>query len=303
MMILDACPYAQLLPDPRSGVNVSLLADDASHELRSFDALGWPASLFATMLFLVSAALLLSGRAMLSCASFVAGFLVGLIVSYYMLAAIMDAADASSSPSTSPQVACVIGAAVPLACALACGALAVHLLTLAFACVGLVTGAAAGLNSYVLCFHAFSLGVEIGSRDLVFWLCVFVGALVGAVSAVRAKSAVLSLATAVLGAVGLVAAIDVLALQRMDKRFLWLFQAAQEHSSSPFVYGPALATVAIAIGGFEWQRMQQTKECSSVRSPNVCEGGPNYVLYRGSRSQTAANTRSSSRVYSEPSIE
>ena len=77
----------------------------------------------------------------------------------------------------------------------------------------------------------------------------------------HSKHALIMVATSAAGAIGVVVALDLVLLGRVDRRFLWLLDArsASQHLGSPFVFGPLIVAVLLALGGFAFQRKEKEK--------------------------------------------
>merc|ERR1712070_40992 len=187
---------------------------------------------------------------------FLSGAVTAGVPAFAATSALLD-----SVTTISPGAQCALLIALPLALAVVAGLLSVWMLRLAFFSVGLVSGGAIGYYLYVLVLHTIPSPELMAGYSLCFVLAVVLGALAGAIALLKFKHAILMVATSCVGAVGVVVALDLLALSRIDRRFLYLLDArsASEHLSSPFVYGPVIGAALLAIAGFAFQRKQKQK--------------------------------------------
>lgn len=197
-----------------------------------------------------SALLLLAGERLTKVALFLCGALVFFVVSLFASNAVL------SVVSASPTGGCVTLIAVPVTFGVLGGLLMLKLLTLAFSCVGFAAGAAVGQAVYLLALQHVSSGVTVLSHDMIYFICILALAIPGAILMATYKEALMIIATAALGAVGLVPGLAILVLSRIDTRFLWVtdLSDAQRHSGSPFVYGQALAMLLYFPLGVAVQR-------------------------------------------------
>jgi hypothetical protein len=87
-----------------------------------------------------------------------------------------------------------------LFCATMGGLLALWLLKLAYMTIGGACGGAIGYGSYIIYLHKYSLGDGTANRDGMYWLCIAVGAMLGAFIAVKRDKSLTIFATSLLGA-------------------------------------------------------------------------------------------------------
>jgi len=230
----------------------------------------------AVALVVASALLLFAGERLVKLALFLCGALVAFVVS------LIIANGALSAASVSPTAGCVTLIAVPLLFGIAGGCLTLYMLTLAFALAGFAAGAAVGQFVYLLVLHNVSTGVTVLDHDLMFFLTVLALAIPGSILLSMYKEQLIIFATAALGAVGLVPGLALLVLSRFDDRFLWVTDPsdANEHRSSPFVYGQVLAALVYFAIGVSVQRHCREKKAVVSDAPQP------YGLFQDSGTRT-----------------
>ncbi|KAL1521541.1 hypothetical protein AB1Y20_021200 [Prymnesium parvum] len=245
-----SCPIAPLLPYLLH-INATAAEEWAEREA-SFVGSTLPVALVLT---LGSLLLLLAGERLTRLALFLSGALVAYVAALWLSNSVI------TSLSASATAACVTLIAAPLVAALCGGLLTLWLLSLAFACVGLAAGAAVGQALYILVLHRVSFGVTLLGHDLFYFLLLIGLGLLGAIAMVNFKETLMIVATAALGAVGLVPGLAILLFAHADARFLWVtdISAASEHRGSPFVYGQALAVLLYFPIGVAVQRWAKSK--------------------------------------------
>jgi len=216
---------------------------------------------------IISIMLLLFGSKLVKLVGFMSGAALSLIVSGAGMHAIM------SEVGVGEEAKCWVSMLVPLACALVGGIFTLLLLDLAFACIGALAGGSAGYGIFVLCLHFASTGVTLYHHDVTFWASLLIGSLIGAVVMVKAKTAILSLATSAAGGVGCAGGLVLLVLQRIDGRFLWFLDPSTRntHLASPFVFGPTIAAALLAAGGYAFQRHRSRRHPSGYVEYNAKE--------------------------------
>jgi hypothetical protein len=207
-------------------------------------------------LLCASALVLFKGDLLVKPVFFLSGAVMVGVPSFAAVSALLD-----STSTISPAVECALLIALPLAFAVVAGLLNVWMISLAFCSVGLVSGGVVGYYLYVLFLHTIPSPVLTTGYTLSFCLSVLICAIAGAIALLKFKHSILMLATAAVGAVGVVVGLDLLMLGRIDRRFLYLLDArsASEHLSSPFVFGPIIGAALLAVGGFAFQRKQRQK--------------------------------------------
>ena len=206
-------------------------------------------------LLLASALVLLKGEALVKPVFFLTGAVCVLVPAFAAVSAILDGAGLSAG------LDCTLLIVLPLGFAVVAGLLNVWFLHLAFVMLGLVGGGTFGYCMYVLVLHTIPSPVLANGYTLVFCAAVLCCALAGALCSYKLQHGVLMAATAVLGAVGVTVALDLVVLGRVDRRFLWLLDArsASEHLSSAFVFGPIVGAAVLAVSGFLFQRDQKMR--------------------------------------------
>jgi len=267
-LTLDAsCPVAPLLPYLLH-FNATEAEQWAQNEADSFGS----ALPVAIVLTVCSVLLLFAGERLTRMTLFLGGALVTFVVSLLL------ANSALSAASASPTAGCITLIVVPLILGLLGGALMLYLVTLAFACVGFAAGAAAGQALYILVLHRVSTGVTLLDHDLFYFIVLLALAIPGSILMAKYREALMVVSTAALGAVGLVPGLAILILARFDARFLWVTDPtdANDHRSSPFVYGQALAVLLYFPLGVAVQRHFKRKR-GAVASEQVVQP---YVVFQ-----------------------
>jgi len=214
-------------------------------------------TLVAVVLLVASLALLFFGRKLIYTTFFVSGFIVALVATAYLVNLVLSA----THPSTT--LSCVLLIGLPLLCGLLGGYGAVKWFKRAFVLVGLAAGGAGGYWCYLVLHTAgWSVGTQLWHNDLSFYICLVGGAVLGAVAMVYMREVLLIVATSVTGAVGLVPALAVLALGRINPRFLWILNASGDdrHRKGPYVFGQVVAALVYFALGVLVQRAQQRRE-------------------------------------------
>jgi len=241
----------------------------ATEEWAKSEADAFGSALAVGILLTVGSALLLFAGARLTK---LALFLCGAVVAFAATLLVTDAV--LSLTSATPTAACITLIAVPALVGLLGGLLALRFLTMAFACAGFAAGAALGQALYVLILHRAPTGVVLLHHDLTYFLCLLVLAVPGSILMVRHKEALMAIATAAVGAVGLVPGLAILLLSRIDARFLWVTDPsdANEHRASPFVYGQVLAVPLYFVLGVAVQRRSKPKKRDEQVQP--------YIVYQ-----------------------
>lgn len=256
-MTLDAsCPITPLLPYLLH-FNQTAATEWAQQEAQAVGS-GLPVAIILTV---GSVLLLLAGERLTKLALFLGGAVVTFVVSLFVANAALSAASAS------PTAGCVTLIAVPVVLGLLGGMLMLKFLTLAFALLGFASGAAAGQALYILVLHRVSTGVVVLDHDLFYFIVLFALAIPGSIILAKYKETLMVLATAALGAVGLVPGLAMLVLCRIDSRFLWVTDPtdANEHRASPFVYGQVLAILLyFPLGVVVQRRLKRKKERAAV---------------------------------------
>ena len=245
-----SCPVSPLLPYVLR-FNASAATGWVEQEAHALEASLEGSLPVAIALTVGSLLLLLAGERL----SRLAFFLSAGVVAYLATLLATDAA-LSGLSLASAAANCVALCAAPLLVGVAVGGLALRLLTLAFASVGLCAGGALGFWSYELGLHRVATGIVFLHRDLTYFICIGVAGLVGAVLLAHQQKPLMVFATAAAGAVGLVPGLALLAFSRFDARFLWVVDpsAASEHRGSPFVWGQCLSTLLYFAVGVAVQR-------------------------------------------------
>lgn len=245
-VLLDAsCPVTPLLPYLLN-FNATAAEEWAKSEADAFGS----ALAVGILLTVGSALLLFAGERLTKLALFLCGAVIA------FLATLLVTNAALSLTSATPTAACITLIAAPALVGLLGGLLALRFLTMAFACAGFAAGAALGQALYVLILHRAPTGVILLHHDLTFFLCLIVLAVPASILMARHKEALMAIATAAIGAVGLVPGLAILLLSRIDARFLWVTDPtdANEHRASPFVYGQVLAVPLYFLLGLSVQR-------------------------------------------------
>lgn len=249
MLVEASCPAAIF-----RGLNVTTTEQWALQYFESTFSVNAVKIALAAFVLLASLAFLFRGARMVKPICFISGFATCTAAVY----AAVDAA-VTAAPSLSATASCWLLSVLPLVAGLAGGFLAFRMFSLAFLFLGLAGGASFGYWLYAIVLHVAETGVTIGSYDLTFWLCLLIGSLVGAIALLKMEYNLLVVATAAAGAVGLLPAMTVLFLARIDPRFLWVLDAsaANAHLSSPFVYGPLLGAATAFVVGVYMQRREK----------------------------------------------
>lgn len=208
----------------------------------------------AAALLVASLAFLVRGAKLMKPICFVSAFATCTVATYAAVTAAVAAL-----PQLGETASCWVLMVLPLVAGLAGGLLALRLLTLAFAFVGLACGLSLGYWLYSIALYNAVLGVAVGGYDLTFWICLGVGGLVGMVALLKAEYSLLIVATSLAGAVGLLPALTVLVLARIDPRFLWVLDATAGNVQlhSPFVYGPLIGAALAFVLGVVVQRREK----------------------------------------------
>lgn len=208
-------------------------------------------------LLCASLLVLLKGDVLTKPVFFLSGFTAAAVPSFAATDAMLVALPWSLSPATD----CTLLVVLPLIFAVAAGLLNLWLLSLAFFTVGLISGGATGYYLYVLFLHTIPSPVVANGYTLCFCLTVLISGLVGGLAVLKAKHELLMLATSAAGAVGAIVGLDLVLLGRVDRRFLWLLDArtASTHLASPFVFGPVVVAVLLAVAGFTYQHKQRER--------------------------------------------
>ncbi|KAL3918532.1 MAG: hypothetical protein SGPRY_005980 [Prymnesium sp.] len=208
----------------------------------------------AIVLVTVSVALLFFGAKLTRPVLFVCGALVSFIAGFWLTDKFASGASAT--------VACWLLAIIPLVLGILGGLLALHLLNLAFFCVGLAAGAAVAQEFFAVFLDNDVVGAIVVNREIFSYVFVAAVALICGMLMVCLKESLMIYATAAIGAIGLVPGLAILALSRIDKRFLWAAtpSAASQHQDSPFVYGQAFACLLYFLIGVHVQKKQAMKQ-------------------------------------------
>jgi len=247
----SSCPFTPVFAVLNS-INSSYVEAWSSDLSSSLSA---PTTAFAAALLVASLALLFFGARVVKASLAFGAFACAALGSYYGMHAILSAVSAG------PTVQCYVLFAVPMVAGIAAGILAVRLLRLAFACLGVLAGGALGLFLYKAILNQYPLDVNVLGHDGTFWLCALLPAALGAAAMVRWEHSLLAVATSVVGAVCLVIALAWLVLSHIDARFLWILSDDERDSqfSSPFVYSQAIAGMVYVVLGIAVQHKMEKR--------------------------------------------
>jgi len=275
-----SCPVAPLMP-----YLLHFNATEIEQEVQNWakaEADSFGSSIpVAIILVSVSALMLLAGERLTKVAIFLSGFLIAAAVSLLVADSALDALSAS------PTAGCATLIAAPFVFGLLGGALALYMLTVAFACVGFTAGAAVGQALYLLFLHHVSTGVTILSHDAMYFIVILAVAIPASVLMAIHKEGMMIIATAALGAVGLIPGLAILILSRIDSRFLWVTDPsdANVHRASPFVYGQVLAAIPYFLIGVAVQRImrrEKQKAATEVQPYGLFQDGTHTRGWNGS---------------------
>jgi len=209
-------------------------------------------AMIGIVLLIAGSMLLLFGARLVKPVIFLCVFFWSFAVTFFVIEVLLSAEDAT--PTTSCY-ALLIG---PVMAGLFLGSVATLLIDTAFIAVGSAVGAALGYVAYAVFFYQFSCGLTWLSHDLVYWICIIGSSCGGAFLLAQLELQLLIVATATLGGMVMVPAIDVLVLRRVDERFLWVLDATAfaKHFWSPFVLSQAIGAIALAFVGARFQMHQ-----------------------------------------------
>lgn len=205
-MSSDACPFAPVF----GVIDTALGNTTASREwvfrfVHASKGAAVANTSVAAVLLVVSVLLVFAGSRLVRPTFFVMGFAVVAIAGYAAIAAILDTTDASAGSR------CWTLALAPLACGLAGGTGALAIAKIAFAATGLAAGLSVGYLLYTVGLSRLDSvagAPEPGGRGVAFWITLGVCGALGACLLVQHEHEVLAIATALVGAAGLIPALD-----------------------------------------------------------------------------------------------
>lgn len=168
-------------------------------------------TVFSLVILGVSLLLLLAGERLFKPTLFLSGFGLASVFSFFGLNAAFNAAHWSN---------CALMGVLPVVVGIIAGTFALWLLNTAFFLVGGCFGTVAGFYVYTLLHVVFKLSVDgahtFAHHDVLFWICLLAGCLLGGLLALKLERGILVLATAVVGGMGTAVASAYLVLVRLD---------------------------------------------------------------------------------------
>jgi hypothetical protein len=198
----------------------------------------------AAILLAISVALLFFGSRLVRPTFFLMGFALATLL-FFVAAQEMFTLD-----DVPAATRCWVMAVVPLVTGIAGGFTALRLVRAAFGATGIIAGSALGFLVYTVGLNRLGWREEpqYAGHGIVFWMPVCICAVIGAIAMMRYEYAIFAVATATIGAAGLIPALDLLVLYHIDKRFLWALsdESRTSHYSSHFVFGQAIAAIIMA---------------------------------------------------------
>jgi len=191
---------------------------------------------------------------------FITSFFTAGVAALCVVPAIADAADLEGTAS------CILVGVAPALFGLVAAGLAFFFLNLGFALLGGAAGAGLGYIMYAAFLQRFPLYV-VGSTNVMFILCMSIGAIAGMLVLIRQKKNVLIVATSAAGAAGATPAI-VLLLAHTNIKFLGAFNTSL-NVPPQFVWPQAL----VAAGLFALGLLVQCRLESNMKRRRVVNEG------------------------------
>lgn len=205
----------------------------------------------AAILLAISVALLFFGSRLVRPTFFIVGFVSATLFFFVATQEIF------TSEAVSADTRCWVMASISLVAGIAGGFMTLRLVRVAFGATGLIAGGALGFLLYTVGLNRLGWpeDPEFAGHGVVFWAPVCICAVLGAIAMMRYEYAIFAVATATIGAAGLIPALDLLLLYHIDERFLWALsdESRVSHHSSPFVFGQAIAAIIMAQIGAAFQ--------------------------------------------------
>merc|ERR1712146_559753 len=133
-----------------------------------------------------------------------------------------------------------------------------------------------GYYAYVLCLSHVHTNVVILHQDAMFWLCLVLPALLFGLMTLKLEDAIIAMATALLGSFAFMTGFQYEVLARINQKFRPSSHIKDYENGnyyhSPFVYGPIIASLVLALIGIVVQL--KTKKSSNKREGTAEEQEP-----------------------------
>jgi len=261
----SSCPVAFLVADAEHVLhsNHTSTAEQLAKELSAH-----PSSLiYAGVLLLCSLFVLFFGARLVRPALFLASAFTTALLALAFVPSALAAAPIDEN------AACIVVGVAPIAIGLVAGAVAMCFLNAGFAFLGAGAGAGLGYTLYAAVLNRWPLEtVDAQGTTLMYLLCVFVGALLGASVLLRHEIEVMIGATSLVGAVGSTAALALL-LAHVDVKFLGGFKPSLQASHEVYVWAQAAAVVVLFLLGiivqYRHARKRAERDTVSLRNHQV----------------------------------
>ena len=178
------------------------------------------------------------------------------LAGFSIVVAVVNGLDATVCPNC-----CQYLLVATLFCATMGGLLALWLLKLAYMTIGGACGGAVGYASYLVYFHTYSLGDGTANRDGMYWLCVAIGAMLGALIAVKRDRSLTIFATSLLGALLVIIGFDAIVLGNFygGAHLDASVENVPKLKADPYVQGMMVAWPVLAVAGALCQRERKKK--------------------------------------------
>eukprot|EP01043_Picozoa_sp_COSAG02_P005275 COSAG02_NODE_142_length_34188_cov_183.180791_14_plen_242_part_00 len=179
------------------------------------------------------------------------------LAGFSIVVAVVNGLDATVCPNC-----CQYLLIATLFCATMGGLLALWLLKLAYMTIGGACGGALGYVSYLIYFHTYSLGDGTANRDGMYWLCIAIGAMVGALVAVKRDRSLTIFATSLLGALLVIIGFDAIVLGNFygGAHLDASVENVPKLKADPYVQAMVIAWPMLAVLGGLYQRKKKKKK-------------------------------------------